>query len=229
MWNTFNYSTNAYSVEKNTTFYQDISKEKRVDIILRYIGKWKKVLDVWCYNWEIAKIISDTWNEVYWLDASATWINAFNSRWINWKWMIWDLEWTFPFENETFDIIHAWEIIEHLYDTDTFIKECNRVLKKWWKIIVTTPNVVSLPRRILYLFWYWKFFEASNTFSTEKISVWHIRFFDKQLLINFLKHNWFELENFTSDYVNFPFFKSNFLAKIKPTFWRTLIWLFIKK
>lgn len=50
----------------------------------------------------------------------------------------------FPIEDATFDVIYASEVIEHLYDTDHFLKECHRVLKDSGYLVVETPNLAAL-------------------------------------------------------------------------------------
>jgi SAM-dependent methyltransferase len=44
------------------------------------------------------------------------------------------------FEKE-FDVVLAMEVIEHLIDTDQFMRECHRILKDDGILIITTPNV----------------------------------------------------------------------------------------
>lgn len=46
-----------------------------------------------------------------------------------------------PFEDNTFDVITAFQFIEHIADRKEFLKECLRVLKPGGKFLVTTPNV----------------------------------------------------------------------------------------
>ena len=43
-----------------------------------------------------------------------------------------------PFEKHYFDAIYAGEVIEHLYDSDHFLSESNRVLKPKGVLILTT-------------------------------------------------------------------------------------------
>ena len=45
-----------------------------------------------------------------------------------------------PFIDNSFDAISAQEIIEHLSDTEAFLKECIRVLKSNGKLFITTPD-----------------------------------------------------------------------------------------
>jgi 2-polyprenyl-3-methyl-5-hydroxy-6-metoxy-1,4-benzoquinol methylase len=225
--NTQEVSNSMYSVRNNTNGYVDNIVEPRIYIVSKWIGKNKKVLDVGCYNGAYSKIFIDNKNDVCGIDASDDAVAEANARGI--KACVANLEEKFPFADEAFDVVHAGEIIEHLYDTDTFVAECKRVLKKSGTFVVTTPNTLSLPRRILYLFGNGKFFEASNTFSTEDKSVGHIRFFTRKLLKDFIETNGFKMDKFTSDYINFPLYRSNFLAKIFPSFGRSLIMSFIKK
>ncbi len=50
-------------------------------------------------------------------------------------------------EDNSFDYVITFQVIEHIEDDHTFLKEINRVLKKGGKLIVTTPNkTMSLTR-----------------------------------------------------------------------------------
>lgn len=61
-----------------------------------------------------------------------------------------DLNDKLPFETETFDVFLANQVIEHLSNTDLFIKEIYRVLRPEGYAVISTPNLASLPT-ILYL------------------------------------------------------------------------------
>lgn len=63
-----------------------------------------------------------------------------------------DLTHSFPYENSMFDIIIAMEVMEHINDHEVFFKECNRILKDNGKILISTPNILSLKSRIRFLF-----------------------------------------------------------------------------
>jgi len=47
---------------------------------------------------------------------------------------------TLPFPSETFDLVVAFEIIEHLQDQEGFLKELSRVLTHGGLLILSTPN-----------------------------------------------------------------------------------------
>ncbi|MDI6902800.1 MAG: class I SAM-dependent methyltransferase [Methanocellales archaeon] len=54
-----------------------------------------------------------------------------------------DVEKSFSFKDEIFDVCVASHIIEHLDNYEMLIKECYRVLKKHGKIIILTPEWYS--------------------------------------------------------------------------------------
>ncbi len=52
-----------------------------------------------------------------------------------------------PFEDETFDCVISFQVIEHIEDDARFVAEVHRVLKKGGRFIVSTPNILmSLTR-----------------------------------------------------------------------------------
>jgi len=56
-----------------------------------------------------------------------------------------DLNSPLPIDSETFDVVHASHVIEHLHNTDGFIREIYRVLRRGSYAVVSTPNLASLP------------------------------------------------------------------------------------
>lgn len=56
-----------------------------------------------------------------------------------------------PYANDTFDVVTATEIIEHLENPRLFIRDINRVLKPGGVCVLSTPNVVNLNSRLRYL------------------------------------------------------------------------------
>jgi len=50
----------------------------------------------------------------------------------------------FPFKNASFDVVYAEQIIEHVYDGVSFVKELNRVLRKGGKVIIRTVDFLRI-------------------------------------------------------------------------------------
>lgn len=47
----------------------------------------------------------------------------------------------FPFEDNSFDTIITFQVIEHVKDDEGFVKEIHRVLKPGGRALITTPNI----------------------------------------------------------------------------------------
>lgn len=54
-----------------------------------------------------------------------------------------DLNGKFDFKDETIDVIHANQVIEHLYNSDNFLAEIYRVMRKKGYAIISTENASS--------------------------------------------------------------------------------------
>jgi 2-polyprenyl-3-methyl-5-hydroxy-6-metoxy-1,4-benzoquinol methylase len=119
-----------------------------------------------------------------------------------------DLEKGLPFEANSFDVIYAAELIEHLYDPDFFLEECNRVLKKNGVIIVSTPNLQAWYNRVLFIFGIQPLFYEVSTRSPQigssvlrrvkkgKAPVGHVHVFNRAGLVDMLRAEGFEMLQF---------------------------------
>ncbi len=104
-----------------------------------------------------------------------------------------------PFANKEMDIVYAGALIEHLYDPESFLKECYRVLKEEGIVVLSTPNVASLTSRLRTLC------GKGPKFYTSALS-WefggHIRIFTSRTLKYLLEENGFVVEEITSNLVS---------------------------
>ena len=57
-----------------------------------------------------------------------------------------------PYPNEYFDLVTCTEVIEHLEDHRSVLREIARVLRPGGVFVVSTPNVLNLRSRLRYLF-----------------------------------------------------------------------------
>jgi len=130
---------------------------------------------------------------------------------------------------ESFDVVFAGEIIEHIYDTDAFLQEVYRVLKYDGDLILTTPNLATLGRRILLLFGKNPLIENSLR---RDDSSGHIRYFIIETLLELLSLNGFKVVKVASTVINFTkngSIKTRMLAKLFPSLGSTIIIKAIKK
>ena len=129
----------------------------------------------------------------------------------------------FPYDDCSFDIVHAGAVIEHIEDTDFFISECWRVLKNEGIVILSTPNLASWVNRILLLFGYQLFdVEVSKheCFGLPKSSkrkwkpVGHVRCFTLRALKRFLIFHKFEILEIKGISSNVPIWVTKILDRI---------------
>lgn len=72
-----------------------------------------------------------------------------------------DLNGPFPYASNTFDIVHANQLFEHLHDTDRFLSEVFRVLKPGGELILCTENLSSW-HNVMSLVMGWQPFSLTN-------------------------------------------------------------------
>ncbi len=215
-------------VYNRTIFYENDSRVKALLSLVDSSGKRSIALDIGCYNGEIAEKIKNKIGKecvMYGVDAAENIAEEAKKRNIIFKHN--DINIGLNFPENMFDLIFAGEIIEHIYDTDFFVSEIKRVLKPNGVLIITTPNMASLGRRICYFLGVGVFMEASLTYPKDPQPAGHIRFFTKKLLVGFFLYNNCKPERCISDTVNFIGFKSDLLARLIPTIGHHIICKFI--
>ena len=63
-----------------------------------------------------------------------------------------DITKPFPYSDNSFNIIIAIEVMEHVNDHENFFREASRILKPHGRLYISTPNILSLKSRIRFLF-----------------------------------------------------------------------------
>lgn len=116
---------------------------------LSRIGKIQRILDIGCgYGYFLNACLKAEIPEVYGVDVSRSAIEK--SQAIN-KARVTQVDFSkekSSFDSDFFDVITAFDVIEHVEDEDFFVKEVCRVLKKGGVFFFITPNGDSWPRDI---------------------------------------------------------------------------------
>lgn len=95
----------------------------------------KKILDAGCGYGFFTKLFCVNGNQVTGLDLQ----NLVDGQKIPFKFVQGDAL-RMPFANSSFDVIVSFDVVEHVRDDHSFLKECHRVLRKDGYLIIGTPN-----------------------------------------------------------------------------------------
>ncbi len=112
-----------------------------------------------------------------------------------------------PFEKQSFDLIFAGEVIEHLIDTDGFISELYRCLRSGGHLLITTPNLVSFENRLRVLLGIYPVWVNYNLSGSG-----HVRAYTPRVLRKQLREHGFEVVIHKGNWV--PFIPQHFLTDI---------------
>ena len=183
-----------------------------LDKIILYLRK-NKVTSIWNFKW---KIIADTWS----------WYNAFFLKNISnqiKKWFAIDLNVNTNLDDEKIisiksnlnkkinlpnnhvDITVSMAILEHLEYPEIYLNEVNRILKKWWILVMTVPSTYSKPILEFLAF-------KLKIISYDEIKD-HKKYYNKNNLTKILIKSWFNKNNIKHKY--FQLWMNNFIIAKK--------------
>jgi len=157
----------------------------------------KRAIDVGCKDGEIGKFLIEAGVETVGVE-----IDGENARLCAGKGLAAvqaDVSRGLPFGDGMFDLVFAGEIIEHIVDTDALLAEFRRVLAVGGRLVVTTPNLVSLENRLRMLAGLYPIF-ADYTARGDN----HVRVYTGRALKKQLAEAGFAVESHTGSFVPFP-------------------------
>lgn len=198
--------------------------KKVVKFIWKYFGEVKglNILDCGISKGGVADILSGEGANCFGVDINPRKIKDINI-------IQGDLNKGIPEFGIKFDVIFAGEIIEHLFNDTQFIQECKKILRPKGLLIITTPNLASLPNRIKLLF-------GRMPDEAYAAASFHHHLYNRKKLNDLVKKEGFEILKSTSSYLlpgslsEKPLYRyiSSFLGDIFPSFGIQLI-IFTRK
>lgn len=139
--------------------------EKHIIEFCNKYGKKGKWLDVGCDDGSWTKRISNS-KKIDWYGIEVVESRARLAKANGIKVKLSSVETKFPFKENTFNLVHSNQVIEHLFNLDFFIAEIKRVLKPGGVLVISTENPASW-HNIFALLMGWQMFTTTNI-STKK-------------------------------------------------------------
>lgn len=102
------------------------------------IKKDDKVLELGCGAGDYAKEVAKLAGSYVGLDAD---VSKISEKYPNAEFLSHDCNKKLPLDDKDFDVVFSVNLIEHLVDSENFLQECSRVLKKEGKIAIVTANL----------------------------------------------------------------------------------------
>jgi 2-polyprenyl-3-methyl-5-hydroxy-6-metoxy-1,4-benzoquinol methylase len=158
-------STHGYYKEKKEFYLENLKNLE---------GKDRKILDIACNDGALTKNY-EKYGDVLGIDINKNAIAKCKKRGV--KCLLSTVEDLPKKYDNYFDIIIAGDIIEHIFNTDDFLRNIHKKLKKGGILLLTTANVASIGRRIMFLFGKNPFLEYSTELPYKELNVGHIRYY----------------------------------------------------
>jgi 2-polyprenyl-3-methyl-5-hydroxy-6-metoxy-1,4-benzoquinol methylase len=112
-------------------------------------GPGRRVLDIGCRTGALTRMYADG-NEVVGLDVDRTALAEAERLGIKTVWA--DVDQGLPFEDESFDVVVAGEVLEHVRFPERLLSEVGRVLRPGGTVVGSVPNSYRLKSRLRFLF-----------------------------------------------------------------------------
>jgi len=170
-----------------------------MNTVLNLVGEKKKnILDLGCGDGYIMELFRKKGHAVEGIEIATHAIQKARAK----GFAVYDFSLSEPWAHlvkNKYDVVFGGEIIEHIFDTDLFLKEIRSVLKPKGSVILTTPNLAALGRRILLCIGKNPHIETT----ARAYDAGHVRYFMRDTLRKVLVENKFKIESLSSSVVNF--------------------------
>jgi SAM-dependent methyltransferase len=122
---------------------------ERAELFRRHVGgPGRRVLDLGCRDGALTRAYVGG-NEIVGVDADKEALSEAQKLGIETRWA--DLDEPLPFDGESFDVVVAGELLEHLRDPRRLVAEARRVLRSGGTFVASVPNAYRLKNRLRFL------------------------------------------------------------------------------
>ena len=121
---------------------------ERSQLFRTWIGQGRRVLDLGCRTGALTRAYL-AGNEVVGVDVDRQALEQAARLGIETTWA--DLDEPLPFENGSFDVVVAGELLEHVRFPDRLVGEARRVLRRGGAFVGSVPNSYRLKSRLRFL------------------------------------------------------------------------------
>lgn len=128
-----------YAIDLSKVYYRKITEEIQKRCLRGAL------LDIGCYDGTFAATFLKSGYQVFGIEAHDGAYRSAVAKGV--QAVKQDIEAGLPWADDHFDVVIAAEVIEHVYDTDGFLSEIKRVLKKEGILVLSIPNVACLTNR----------------------------------------------------------------------------------
>jgi SAM-dependent methyltransferase len=123
--------------------------EERAELFARYVGgPGRRVLDIGCRYGALTSRYA-AGNDVVGMDVDKEALEAAAELGIETIWA--DAEEPLPFDDESFEVVVAGELLEHVRDPSALVVEAHRVLRPGGTFVGSVPNAFRLKNRLRFL------------------------------------------------------------------------------
>lgn len=176
----FNYYSNEYSQaniespNKNGDTPGSLSKdsmtryENLYQVVEKDIKKDSFVLDVGCALGGLLNSLSPHCDNLFGVDCTKNFVDISKERLKNADIRLAGAE-SLPFQDNSFDIVFADQVVEHLIDPNIFFKEANRVLKENGTLCISVPNAIHYGDTSFFDFYFFLMREHVHHFSPQSL------------------------------------------------------------
>jgi len=192
----------------------------------------KNIIDVGCYDGTLAKKIeSSVGIKIDGADIADAQIEKCES--IKTKYNIdFNESGDFPIEKK-YELVVACDVIEHVLDCDDFLEKINRIQPPNGYLIISTPNLGSLARRIMLMLGINPFIEVSKFIGVNGsglVPVGHIKYFVEGSFDRLLENSGYSIIEKFNTGINLPGgYNSKVLGRIFPSMRWHLLYTCVKR
>ena len=123
--------------------------QDRVDLFRRYVGgPGRRVLDLGCRYGALTRAYAPG-NDVVGVDVDREALAEAATLGIETRWA--DVDEPLPFDDASFDVVVAGELLEHVRDPERLVGEVRRVLRPGGRFVASVPNAFRLKNRLRFL------------------------------------------------------------------------------